>query len=181
MSPVTLGNLRPSPDFKYPIHVKTAGLTWCPLSNPLLLTFTGKDSQQALKAIVIIKRNSWAVVSRSRLPKILEYKNLRSSCPVSFPEPVVLEIKFSRDNLSFFYSSDSTFCAGRQVELCGLTWADHVTLECCWPSLVLSILACEKRELHPVDPKVLSCARDLYFFHLVSLGQCSFEHSEGTD
>lgn len=52
------------------------------------------------------------MVSRSWLPKILEYENFKSPCPVSFPELDMLEIKFLRDILSFFYSSDSPPSAG---------------------------------------------------------------------
>ena len=56
--PCDLGKSQVLSGPQVPPHVKTDGLTRCPLSSSFLLTFTGKDSQQALKAIVVTKKNA---------------------------------------------------------------------------------------------------------------------------
>lgn len=64
MSPVTLGNLIPSQGLSFLIRV----------SNSLLLTWAGKDNRTCTKGHRHLQKELQAVLSRSWLLKILEYK-----------------------------------------------------------------------------------------------------------
>lgn len=103
-----------------------------PLSNSPLLTVTDKYNLTCSKGYHHLQKITLNVVSRSQLPKILEYRNLRSPCPDSSPEPDILEIGFLSDILSFFHPSRTLPCelhhlTGKGVELCVLTGADNLT------------------------------------------------------